>query len=150
MIKRITFILSLILVCSGLASDQNSGFGLGIIIGEPTGISAKLWQSQTTAYDAGIAWTLGKNGHMHLHADHLWHSFGLINVSKGKLPVYYGIGARFVFADDLVIGARFVGGLDYMFATAPIDIFLELAPVLNFVPGTDFEMNGAIGFRYFF
>ena len=30
---------------------QNSGLGLGVIFGEPTGLSAKIWTSERTALD---------------------------------------------------------------------------------------------------
>jgi hypothetical protein len=37
-----------------------------------------------------------------------------------------------------------------MFARVPVDIFIELAPILDLVPETDFTVNGAVGVRYFF
>lgn len=40
-----------ILVFSGMASAQDHGFGLGIIVGEPTGVSLKTWTGGRTALD---------------------------------------------------------------------------------------------------
>lgn len=48
------------------------------------------------------------------------------------------------------LGIRFPVGLTYMFDGAPVDIFLEAAPALDIVPGTSFDINGGLGFRYFF
>jgi hypothetical protein len=143
--------LFLALVVSSFALGifaQDSGFGIGVMAGEPTGISAKLWTSQTTAAQFGVAWSI--DSYLHLHGDMIMHKFDLINVSKGELPVYIGLGARVLFADDLDIGIRVPVGLDYHFDSAPFDLFLEVVPILILVPGTDFDFNAAIGFRYFF
>ena len=131
-------------------SGPSAGFGLGIMLGEPTGISLKSWLSRTNAWDGGLAWGLGDRGALYLHSDYLWHNFNFIPVEQGKLPLYYGIGGRVLFADKSHLGVRGVVGLDYMFARAPVDIFLEIAPVLDLAPATDFSVNGAIGVRYFF
>ena len=128
----------------------SGGFGAGIMLGEPTGISLKSWLTKNNAWDAGIAWGMGKDGALHLHGDYLWHKYDFIKVEKGRLPLYYGVGARVLFADDARIGIRGVIGLDYIFARTPLDIFLEIAPVFDIVPGTDLSVNGALGIRYFF
>ena len=49
-------LLILLFILTSRAFSQSSGFGIGVIIGEPTGISLKHWMSQTTALDAGVAW----------------------------------------------------------------------------------------------
>ena len=150
MVKRILLISTIFIVFTATASGQSSGFGAGIMLGEPTGISLKNWISKTNAWDAGIAWGFGKHGAFHLHGDYLWHKYGLIDVDKGTLPLYYGVGVRFLFADDTHVGIRGVVGLDYLFDGLPLDVFLELVPIFDIVPGTGFSFNGALGVRYFF
>jgi len=66
--------------------------GLGVIVGEPTGISGKLWLSGKTAIDGAVAWSFDKNAKLQVHGDFLIHKFDLIIVDKGRLPLYYGIG----------------------------------------------------------
>jgi hypothetical protein len=129
---------------------QDRGFGLGIILGEPTGVSGKLWTSGTNAFDFAAAWSFSGNGNLLLQADYVWHIFRLIPVPEGKLPFYVGVGGRVVFSDDATIGVRVPLGLDYMFSNAPVDIFVELVPILNLAPSTDFDFNGGIGARYWF
>ncbi len=41
-------------------------------------------------------------------------------------------------------------GLDYYFGSAPFDIFGEIVPILDFFPDVDFELEGAIGGRFWF
>ena len=127
---------------------QDSGFGIGVILGEPTGLSAKYWLSRSTAADFGVAWSF--HDYMHLHADILMHKFDLINVSKGELPVFLGLGCRLLLADDPAIGIRVPLGLDYHFSSAPFDLFLEVVPIMELAPETKFDLNAAIGLRYFF
>jgi len=37
-----------------------------------------------------------------------------------------------------------------LFADTPLDIFVEVVPVLDLVPDTDLDFNGAVGIRYIF
>lgn len=141
--------LCLIFIFNSINYSQSNGFGIGIIIGEPTGISLKSWTSQTTALDAGIAWGFGRKGALHIHADYLIHDYNLISANRGKIPIYYGIGGRVLLSSDPRIGVRGVFGLVYMFDTIPVDIFLEIAPIFDLIPKTDLSFNAGLGFRYF-
>ena len=135
--------------CAVLAQDQD--FGLGFMIGEPTGISFKKWTGSTTAIDGGVGWTFGNGGSFHVHADYLIHSFDLINVERGKAPVYFGIGARLNTEAETKFGFRFVLGVSYIFERAPLDVFFEVAPLFDLVHSTDYGgLEWSIGVRYYF
>jgi len=133
------------------AQPDDGDLGLGLMIGEPTGISLKYWSSETRAIGGGVAWSLGQYDAIHLHGDYLWHSYSVFDdVDKGQLPVYYGVGGRIVFAEnDAVLGIRVPVGLNYRFEENPLDLFLELVPTVNLAPDTDFDMNGALGIRIY-
>lgn len=143
------FLFSLFFSLSLYLFSQNSGIGLGVILGEPTGLSAKMWTSANTAIDAGLAWSFIGNGYIHVHTDVLMHRYA-IDVDQGQLPVYFGIGAKLDLASNLGLGVRIPFGLAYFFESTPMDIFLELVPVLNLIPATKFTIEGGIGVRYFF
>ena len=129
--------------------SQGEGFGLGVILGEPTGLSAKMWTGEYTAIDAALAWSFLDNGYFHMHADMLMHSF-VIDVNQGQLPFYFGIGAKLDLATNLGLGVRIPLGIAYHFESAPLDIFAEIVPILNLIPATNFDIEGGIGVRYFF
>lgn len=131
------------------ASGQERGFGLGIMLGEPSGINAKLWVSSQNAVDAGLAWSFRNDGYIHIHADYLWHFPHLIS-STERLVLYAGIGGRLGGGHDAIIGARIPIGIEWWPKDTPLDIFLELAPILDLVPATELSMNGGIGIRFFF
>jgi hypothetical protein len=138
------------LFCGSVAA-QGHNFGLGIIIGEPTGICGKQWLSNKTAVDGAVAWGFADEGALHLHGDFLVHSFDLMRSEKGSLPVYYGIGGRLRFEDDdSLVGVRVPVGLDYIFEGSRVDLFLELVPILDLAPGTELRVNAGLGVRYFF
>ncbi|MFO7800450.1 hypothetical protein [Rhodohalobacter sp.] len=129
------------------AQSRYSNTELGVILGEPTGISFKAWQSDRTAFDAGVAWSFGDNGSVHLHADYLRHNW--LDVESGSLAFYYGLGGRVKFADDSKVGARIPVGLQYLFPDNRLSMFFEVAPTFDLIPETSFGVNGGIGVRIF-
>ena len=149
-------VFTVISLASTHAGAQSRDFGLGVIFGEPTGLSGKLWQTRSTALDFGAAWSFVDDSAFHLHFDILVHRFDLIRVDKGRLPLYYGLGGRIKFSDDdrgdtdTKVGVRFPVGLDYLFARDPFDIFFEIVPILDLAPDTDASLNASVGFRYWF
>ncbi|MCF8241413.1 MAG: hypothetical protein K9J16_08490 [Melioribacteraceae bacterium] len=149
--KKYVLILFITLIFIGNSNAQDQGFGAGIILGEPTGLSGKLWVGNITAFDFAAAWAFKGDGNLLLQADHVWHRYNLINVSTGKLPLYYGLGGRVILAsNDPYLGIRFPVGLAYQFSGFPADLFFELVPIMDLAPATDFDFGGGLGFRYFF
>jgi len=150
MFKKLLLLCTILLLLTSTSNAQQTRFGLGLILGEPTGLSGKYWISPWSAIDGAFAWSIDKKSGVQIHSDYLWHNYQIISVIKGKLPIYYGIGARIVFASDNIFGVRGVVGLDYLFDGTPLDIFLEIVPVLDLAPKVGFDFNGAIGIRYYF
>ena len=149
-ITGLTVLLALaFFIAASVAEAQNrySNTELGIILGEPTGVSLKLWQSDNTAFDAGFAWSFGGNGALHIHADYLRHSW--LDVNNGNLALYYGLGGRLLLRDDPKVGARIPVGLQYMIPDTRLSVFFEVAPLLDLAPKTSFEVNGGLGIRIF-
>ena len=141
-------LLILVFIISFSTTYGQGKFGLGIILGEPTGISAKVKVSSTTAFDGAIAWSFVNEGALHIHADLLLHTSDLI--SK-VLPIYYGIGGRIKFRkDETRLGIRIPIGIVYDIPFIRIDLFGEIVPLLNLNPSTNFTMNAAVGGRFCF
>ncbi len=141
---------------------QDHGFGLGIILGEPTGLSVKLWTSKINAFDFGLGVGLGgdrlkykgdynEGGRIHFHMDYLWHSFNAIS-STERFPLYYGIGGRFNTSGGYEdsFGIRGVFGIAWFPHNTPIDVFFELVPVFQVTPLTGLGIDAGLGLRYFF
>lgn len=129
------------------AQERYSDTELGIILGEPTGISLKMWQSDHTAFDAGFAWSFGGSGSVHLHMDYLRHEW--LETDTGSLALYYGLGARVKLANDARLGARIPVGLQFNIPDTRLAIFFEVAPLLDLIPETTFDVNGGLGLRIY-
>jgi hypothetical protein len=127
-------------------------FGLGIMVGEPSGVSGKFYLNRTNAIQGALAWSFSNDNELLLQGDYIYQRYDIITVKKGLLPVYFGIGGRIVFreARSNLIGVRVPVGLDYIFEGAPLDIFAEIVPILDLAPDTEFDFGAALGIRYFF
>ncbi len=155
-------LLGIMMLLAKPIAAQDHGFGIGIIVGEPTGLSAKLWTSKENAFDFGLGVSVGgdrishkyyhDNGNrVHFHMDYLWHSFNAIK-STERFPLYYGIGARFNSGGgyDGSFGIRGVFGIAWFPHSTPIDVFVELVPVLQLTQSTGLGIDAGLGIRFFF
>ncbi len=143
------------------SSSQQRNFGLGIMIGEPTGISGKVWTSPDNAVDFGIGWSMEGDrmintyyrgtSRLHIHMDYLWHTPLSVN-STDRFPLYYGIGGRINSGSnrDASLAVRGVLGLAWMPQATPIDVFLELVPMIQLTSYVSSGLEAAIGIRYYF
>jgi hypothetical protein len=150
--KRIVIVMFLFFILFSVSTySQSKGFGLGIILGEPTGISAKYWTTSSTALDFGLGYSFEKNSTFHLHADYLFHVNNVFQSSE-NIALYYGPGARLRLVDEgsSRFGFRFDVGLVWIPKGSPIDVFVEVVPLMDIIPETAFSFNGGIGVRYFF
>ncbi|MBP6628110.1 MAG: hypothetical protein KBG28_11650 [Kofleriaceae bacterium] len=142
--------------------QANKTFGLGIMLGAPSGLSGKYFLSASNALDFGVGamrYYRGRDG-LHLHLDYLWHPLSLASARPFELPLYFGLGGRvFDFDDDndfngTALGLRAPIGIAFDFNNVPLDIFFELAMVIDFfidyTDDVDVDLNGAIGLRYYF
>ena len=142
--------------------SANKTFGLGFMIGDPLGLAGKYYLTSATAVDFGfgVIRLIGDDA-IHLHADFLWHPAVLAQTPPFVLPIYFGVGGRVasidrgrndINDDEFAIGLRVPGGIMMDFNTVPLDVFFELAFVLDFVSEGDIEpgFNAALGVRYYF
>ena len=158
-----TVIIALIMVVSSSAqSPMGRSFGFGIIIGEPTGLSAKIW----TAADQAVALSLGTSyiGRIRIGADYLWH----LDVFRSRIvTMYAGPGAAIGFGesggwwyyhddrywyknpDQTAFGVRGVFGLNIIPRNSPIEIFGEIGVMIGLSPWARADVEGAIGIRFY-
>jgi hypothetical protein len=132
-----------------MAEEQ---FGLGVMVGQPSGVSGKYFIDKYNALDAGFGWSLDSDHDFHIHADYLYHFYSFIDSGTGETPIYLGVGARAVFRDDKdnKAGFRFPLGVEHLFKSAPFDVFAEIVPIFNVSPDTEFDLEGVVGARFYF
>lgn len=152
--KKPIFCTILLLLLLGSSSPaQDKGYGIGMILGEPSGLSGKYWLNNINALDFGLgfSFTSFNNSRIQMHCDYLWNNYNLIK-STEKLIIYYGPGLKVLTGgnNDAKFGLRGVIGIAWYVDTTPIDVFFEVAPVVYLIPGTILKFDGGIGARYYF
>ncbi len=138
-----TAVMSIILFHSYSAAqdEQIPRYELGVLLGEPTGLSAKYWFDQRFAADAALAWNFGQ-GTLGIYADYLIHPFRLFGNH-----VYIGAGATVRAGGDWFLGARFPIGYQSFSDRLPISFFAELAPRIGLLPPAALGLGGGGGIR---
>lgn len=128
-------------------ADQLPRYEIGVVLGQPTGLSGKYWLDRRSAVDGVLAWSFSNGGRFEAHADYIYHPY-YFDVPQGNLPVYIGAGAAIYVRDETTIGGRIPVGISYLFGQAPLSAFLEIAPIVDLVPSTGFGISGGIGIRF--
>jgi hypothetical protein len=148
-----TLFAALILLAGVCSGEAVARVGLGVMAGEPTGLSLKIWGDGRHALDGAAGWSIGEDGWLYMHGDYLWHRYDLDpDEFRGTVPYYFGVGGRLLLheGDESRVGVRFPIGLDYLFENGRFDVFVEVAPVLDLVPETNFTLSGGVGARFYF
>ncbi len=124
-------------------------YGLGLIFGEPSGISGKMWLSRIMAIDGGLGWSFVDDTAIHLHADVLFHHKPF-SPHHGDFYFYGGLGARVRSGNNERTGIRVPLGAEFMLVALPLDFFVEVVPILELVSSEDLGINSALGIRWMF
>jgi hypothetical protein len=137
-----------------------TGLGLGVIVGEPTGLSGIRRMESGNAIDGAVAWSI-PDARLHLHADFL-HEFLTFSDPTWPgvlMPLYLGLGARFRLGFDAsdadaprssVLGVRVPVGFSVIPDEYPLDAFIEVAPTVGLWPATRLDLDAGFGVRFFF
>jgi hypothetical protein len=150
------------------AYSTDKEFGLGIMLGAPSGLSGKYFFAgqarMALAFGAGYYDEFYYHHGTQLHADLLFHPVVLASADAFDLPLYIGGGIRLLDHDDYIhrdryyddhthLGLRVPFGLSFDFRRVPLDAFVELVPVWDFDDDhgdRDLDLTGALGVRYYF
>lgn len=143
-VKRVLILLFFGLIVSDNMFAKNSIFDknknsceVGIVVGKLSGISGKYFVTNIDAIDGAV----GFGPDLMVHFDYLRHNFKAYKVTEGELPCYYG-GGVFFQKDNICVQLK--AGLEYIFETNPLGIFIEIAPAF----GNNFVFQGGVGVRY--
>ena len=142
------------LVIAGRAAPARADFGLGLFLGEPTGVDLKVGLSNRSGLDIVLGFTTlreGRDGYGHL-------TYLLTPlVAQGDavtVPIRLGIGgAIFGTSNNLSFAVRAPFEVGIRLHRTPLEFYGELALALVFVdPQNDllFDVQGGLGFRVYF
>jgi hypothetical protein len=151
------FLLAAIVPPGPLRAEGRTG--IGIVFGEPTGVAWKYTIDPDHALDGAIGLT--PYDRFRIHVDYLWESYPFEN---GNLLLHYGAGGAIGFRETELrrdgrsylvsesgvgFGVRAVLGLTYRIPRAPVDLFLEVAPVIVLAPGAGIGFDAGFGARVY-
>jgi hypothetical protein len=143
--SKLLVILAIALFGTMAQAQQSGQTGLGFMLGNPTGVTAKKWLSDTQAIDAVAGFSFGKHTNFSLHSDYLWHSKdALYYQDETPLDLYYGLGG------SIQLGLRLPIGVSRTISESKADMFGEIAPIFDFVDAKRIEIHLAFGARYYF
>jgi hypothetical protein len=138
-------------------------FGLGVIGGDPNGLSGKLYLgSRTHAVDFALAYRLwGPNGSAYYaHSTYLVHPNEFRELDGVVLSWHMGIGGYLAIAtvdlgdgqssSALGLGARAPIGIDFDLEAFPLQFFVDVALNIGLIPTTYASAEGNLGLRYYF
>ena len=130
---------------SASAAGQIQEVGVGVVLGEPIGGTAKLWLDDRLAADVGAGLSDGNGS---FWADALWHDWTLLpQPANGRLGLYLGAGPQVRTGDDARFGIRTIVGASYRPTGHPLEVFAEAGPLFRLTQGGQVDAVGGVGVR---
>lgn len=141
----LVLIAALLFVHPSSANDQNE-LGIGMVVGEPSGIHSQFFWSHCSAIELTAAWSW--NDWLSVSSDFQMYDYVLDWPREWKW--YYGLGAYLTFPEneDGTFGARIPLGIKYHFPHSIVDIWLEADPALELVPDTQAQFQCGLGVTF--
>jgi hypothetical protein len=147
----------MLLVAAGLlavprtARAEGGPLGIGLVLGEPSGVTGMLRFRHDVALDVAVGIDVFDEDGFYVHGvvDYFFPRF--VENRAISLRPYLGAGAFLADVhDDLGFGGRAPLGLSLDLAAAPFQIYAELVLDLLILPDIDLDLGVAVGFRYYF
>lgn len=148
-----SLLLSIVVVEFFTADTVHAESAVGIVIGDPTGVSARTKLDAAHSLEGALAYSFGHYDGLEIHGTYLWDRARSFATTEGPIELYYGLGARAIFINsgkhdgEVAIGPRGPLGVLYNFHNPNIEVFAEVSATLNVVPSTDVDLDLGIGFR---
>jgi hypothetical protein len=145
----------------GFRPDGDGRFSIGLFAGEPIGATAGLRIDDRFAIHLDAGASTSDRIRAIAAADVVYTLPDVMGPvgQTGLLAPWVGVGLRYSIARQPVhpavpihnlsdhFGFRVPLGVSYMASDAPIEVFIEIAPGLGFIPGALAAIDGGLGVR---
>jgi hypothetical protein len=123
-------------------------FGVGILLGQPSGLKTSISIREPLFLDCGAAWSW--DDWLLIFADCRFEEY--VSPRSLNWRWYYGLGGYVGIpeSEDGILGARIPIGASYHFPYSSFEVFGELVPALQLVPKTRARLQGGIGLLVWF
>lgn len=132
------------------------GVGVGVVFGDPTGLSLAFRQNERNAVQAHFGFSVRRE-RFHLNVDYLQNLVILESPEMPgvSFPLYVGVGGRLQlgqgrYYQEPGLGIRIPLGLSILPRTVAIDPFIEVVPLVLLFPVMEAGVEGGAGVRFYF
>ena len=159
LVRGLSLLTLALFLSAGLASQAHAqrtdgAVGLGGQVGDPSGITLKVYNANRPSYDVLAAWS-GIDDFFFLNGHALFEN--AIPAENVEQPLEWFIGpGAFIGAfeqgrddDGLALGISGTAGIQILLDSR-FEIYLQATPRFFLVPETDANIGGGLGFRYYF
>lgn len=129
-----------------LAQGPSGVTAVGGQIGDPSGLSIKMYQRPGLAYEVLAAWNLGNFYYLSMH--------GALEQPFEESPLHYYWGPGIALGVEkkagkmeLVVGACANVGVNFF--TGRFEVFLQMTPRITLLPDIKGNIGGGVGLRYY-
>jgi len=153
------FAVFLLTVCAEPAHAQRTSgsIGVGGQLGDPSGLTLKVYNEQKPSYDFLAAWSLRGNTSFFLNGHAQWSRDLNPEGLDQDLEWFVGPGAFLLVEDndgpgdddEAVFGVSGTIGLNLVL-NRRVELYVQATPRLALAPDTDGDIGGGLGFRYYF
>ncbi len=154
-------ILAAVVVVGILATARpaRAEVGVGVFVGQPTGLGVKLDLARRSALDLVVGWDDfddGRDGYVHVT---YLVSLGVARGRSVLVPFRVGVGGVVYggpgdFGDEVNLGVRAPFQLGLRFRRSPVELYGELALKLTLLDDgrndDDVDLDGGVGLRIYF
>jgi len=150
--KRLLILFLLILFATNALAFERKGFGIGIMAGDPSGLTAKFMMDNTSGIDFAVGWSTSGSDEYYFSSDYLFHLYDVVKIAELVSPLYLGGGIRYINREkgENKFGLRIPVGIEFLFLNNRLGAFGEVVPLMDLKPDTEFDMEFGIGIRFFF
>ncbi|MFZ5434359.1 MAG: hypothetical protein ACOZB3_11390 [Calditrichota bacterium] len=129
-----------------LQAKERDEFGMGLTLGEPSGIHGQFFWSRKTALDVTAAWSF----HDWFMTTADFQIYDYLLDSPDEWRWYYGGGAYLALPEneDGTFGVRVPVGIRYHFPHSYVDVWAEIDPALQLAPETEAEFQAGLGVTF--
>jgi hypothetical protein len=152
--KKILVAIGLFFSFFPRAFADTAGTGVGLMLGVPSGVTARSWINEEHSVDLGAGWSIVDSNRFQVHADFLWARPHTFELNEEKFDLFFGggVGVRSKSGsnnNELVFGPRLPVGVSYLFANPDLELFVLGAVNVGILPSSDIYFDLLAGARFY-
>jgi hypothetical protein len=149
-LRTVLLVLTVLVLTAGFAFpgalEKRNEIGLGIILGEPSGLNGQFFWNEHSSVGVTVAWSLRD----WFFASGDYQMENRLGDSPPEWRWFWGLGGYIGAPADEGgrLGARIPLGIKYKIPKSVVDVWGEVVPALQIIPDTKAQIQGGIGLTF--